>query len=42
MDRDFRRRDAHVVALYWGRDLVLTTQGKCFPNFKFVCCITKS
>ena len=34
MDRDFRRRDAHVVASYWGHDLVLTTQGKCFPNFK--------
>ena len=34
MDRDFRRRDAHVAAPYWGHDLVLTTQGKCFPNFK--------
>ena len=34
MDRDFRRRDAHVAAPYWGPDLVLTTQGKYFPNFK--------
>ena len=34
MDRDFRRRDAHVASPYWGHDLVLTTQGKCFPNFK--------
>ena len=34
MDRDFRRCDAHVAVPYWGHDLVLTTQGKCFPNFK--------
>ena len=34
MDRDFRRRDAHVAAPYWGHDLVLTSQGKWFPNFK--------
>ena len=34
LDRDFRRRDTHVVAPYWCQVLVLTTQGKCFPNFK--------
>ena len=38
MDRDFRRRDAHVAAPYWGHDLVLTTQGNCFPNFKTTPC----
>ena len=32
MDSDFRRRDAHVAALYGGHDLVRTTQDKCFPN----------
>ena len=34
MDRDFRRHDAHVAVPYWGHILVLTTQGKCFPNVK--------
>ena len=34
MDRAFRRLDAHVASPYWGHDLVLTTQDKCFPNFK--------
>ena len=41
MDRDFRRRDAHVAAPYWGHDLVLTTQGKCFPNFKTMPCFKR-
>ena len=34
MDRDFRRRDTHVAAPHWGHVLVLTAQGKCFPNLK--------
>ena len=29
-----RRRDANVAAPYWDHILVLTTQGKCFPNFE--------
>ena len=33
MDRDFRRRGAHVAAPYWGHVSVITNQGKCFPNF---------
>ena len=41
MDRDFRRRDAHVAAPCWGHDLVLTTQGKCFPNFKTRSCFKR-